>query len=209
MEVEDPDVKHLLRNNADIRRTKEAAVAAKKRTIDELEEELGRIRGATAQFSIFLKRNAIMPYNDATLEYLDRCLEEEMHKVVAGGSQDKLESLKRYRREYEQEIKVLEGFMNDGDGDRLLDQQGIHLLMRDLFSLTHYGDTLRNMNDVIDRTHRCARRETPHIMRGSAHSKKPNVPAAAASRDGSEPRSGPWSPLRNRFRTVRRFIMGW
>lgn len=64
------------------------------------------LQNAAAQFSIFLKRNAIMPYNDATLEYLDRHLEDEGSKVVAGGSRDKLERLTQYRMQYEQQVHI-------------------------------------------------------------------------------------------------------
>lgn len=48
-----------------------------------------------------------MPYNDATLEYLDRHLEDERSKVVAGGSRDKLERLTQYRIQYEQHSRRL------------------------------------------------------------------------------------------------------
>lgn len=172
-EVEDPDIKALMKSNASTRHKKEAGIAAKKHLIEELEAELNTIRSAAAQFGIFLKRNAIMPYNDATLDYLDRCIEEEAGKVQAGSSGDKLENLKQYRKEYEQEINHLEEYMTKGTEELLLDQAGVDLMMKDVYSLKHYGSMLSDMCNVIQNLPSGADRERAHMLRAKDHWEHP------------------------------------
>lgn len=173
VEIEDPDVRNQLRNNADMRRNIEILVASKKRYIDEVSAELRQVREAAAHFTVFLKRNAIMAYNDATLEYLDRCVDEEMAKVQAGGSRDKLDNLQMYRKEYQEEVRVLEEYMTVGDAEKtMLDQEGVTSLMKSLYSLRHYGEQLHDMDVTINTAHRVAHRETQHIVRGQFSRRK-------------------------------------
>lgn len=172
-EVDDPDIKELAKDNASTRAQKEADITAKKHFIEELQAELERIRTAAAQFGIFLKRNAIMPYNDATLDYLDRCIEEEVGKVQAGGSGEKLDNLKQYRREYEQEIQHLEEYMEKVTEELLLDQDCVNIMMKDLYSLKHYGAMLSDMCDIIHSLPSGANRERAYIMRARDHWNNP------------------------------------
>lgn len=172
-EVEDPDTKALMRNNKSTCSEKEAAINAKKHLIQEIEAGFHTIRSAAAQFGIFLKRNAIMPYNDATLDYLNRCIEEEAGKVQAGGSGDKLDNLKQYRKEYEQEIYHLEEYMAKGTQELPLDQAGVDILMKDLYSLKHYGLMLSDMCNVIHSLPSGANRERAHMLRARDDWKKP------------------------------------
>jgi GTPase SAR1 family protein len=168
-EIDDPDVKEALERNATFREMKQAAIAAKKRLVEQLEHELKLFRDAAAKFSIFLKRNAIMPYNDATLEYLDRHLEDERAKVLVGGSRDKLDRLTQYRKQYEQEVRTLEEYIDKGENHVLLDQTGVELLLQQLYSLKYYGKELRELRQVVDETQTVAHREKPYVMRAQQH----------------------------------------
>ena len=168
-QINDPEVEETLRRNADFRTKKEAAISAKKRLIADLEFELKKIGDAAAQFSIFLKRNAIIPYNDATIDYLERLMEEERGKVAVGGSRDKLDSLTQYRRQYEQQVQILDEYMNKGEHQMLLDQAGVEILLRELHGLRHYGQTLREMGQVIHSSETVVHREKPYVMRARSH----------------------------------------
>ncbi|KAH8650654.1 hypothetical protein BGZ60DRAFT_509014 [Tricladium varicosporioides] len=168
-EINDPEVEESLRRNADFRTRKQASISGKKRLIAELELELKKIGDAAAQFSIFLKRNAIMPYNDATLDYLERLMDDERGKVAVGGSRDKLESLTRYRRQYEQQIQILDEYIKKGEHHMLLNQAGVEILLRDLYDLRHYGQTLREMGQVIHSSETVVHREKPYVMRARSH----------------------------------------
>ncbi|KAK3367679.1 hypothetical protein B0H63DRAFT_489620 [Podospora didyma] len=168
-EINDPEVEAALRLNADFRTKKQAAISGKKRLIADLESELKKIGDAAAQFSIFLKRNAIMPYNDATIDYLERCMEEEKGKVAVGGSRDKLDSLTQYRRQYEQQVAILVEYMKKGEDHMLLNQAGIEILLQELHDLKHYGQTLRDMGRVIHSSQTVVHREKPFVMRARSH----------------------------------------
>lgn len=169
-ETNDASVEASLKRNATFRQKREASVAAKKRLITELEGELGMIRLAAAQFSSFLKRNAIMPYNDATLEYLDRHIDEERAKVAADGSRDKLKNLLDYRNEYQQQVQLLDDYMEKGKGYLLLSQEGVNSLMKDIYNLKHYGQNLGGLSKVFSPSKATNRREKPHVMPGRAKS---------------------------------------
>lgn len=124
VEVDNPTVVGLLNTNASSAEKKQAATAGKKALFEELGYELREFTLAAAQFSSFLKRYSIMPYNDATLDYLERSIGDEREKVEVGGSRDKLEQLVQYRKQYEQEAKILNDQMAKGENSKLLEQPG-------------------------------------------------------------------------------------
>ncbi|KAL2852048.1 hypothetical protein BJY01DRAFT_244664 [Aspergillus pseudoustus] len=160
-EVDNPTIVTMLSENADFADMKQAAIAAKEVHIEELQSELQEFTSAAAQFSIFLKRNAIMPYNDATLDYLDRTIEEEKGKVAVGGSRDRLEQLCQYRQQYEKEVEILDEYMIKGESSRLLDREGVELLVQKLHALPHYGQSLKDMGKVVNSLRSLERRERP------------------------------------------------
>lgn len=190
-EVDDPTVVALLTKNASFTETKQAAIVAKKNYIKELEYELQEFTLAAAQFSNFLKRNAIMPYNDATLDYIDRTMEEEKENVAAGGSRDKLQRLAQYRTQYEQEIRTLNEQMVKGENSKLLDRVGVEKLVQKLHSLPHYGQTLKDIGKVVDKVQSFEQRERPYVMRARSHFTREkdqfeSLSASEAKGDGNE-----------------------
>lgn len=83
-----------------------------------------------------------MPYNDATLDYIERSIEDE---------RDKLEQLVQYRKQYEQEVKILNDQMAKGENSKLLEQPEVETLTQKLYSLKHYGKVLQGMGKVSTR----------------------------------------------------------
>lgn len=179
-EINDPEIEEALQRNADIRTKREAAISAKKRLIHDLELELKKIGDAAAQFSVFLRRNAIIPYNDATIEYLDRNMEDEKRKVFKGGSRDKLDSLTQYRQQYEQQVRILDEYMEKGEHQMLLDQKGVENTLRDLHDLKHSGKILRNMGQIIQSAESVVHREKPVITMAQQHWENTSTPKCAA-----------------------------
>jgi hypothetical protein len=159
----------LLNENANFTEQKQAAITAKKKHTEELECELQELTSAAAQFSNFLKRNAIMPYNDATLDYIGRNIEEEKEKVAAGGSRDKLGRLTQYRDKYAQEIKALNEQMEKGDNSKLLEQSDIERLVHKLHTLPHYGQMLKGIGEVFEELQLYEQREKSYVMRARPH----------------------------------------
>lgn len=169
MEMKDPSVERALESNATQRQKQEAAIASKKKFVEELELELKTIRDAAAQFSIFLARNAIVPINDATLEYLTHQIKQEQGKIQAGGSRDKCDRLTEYQRRYEQEVATLKKYMERGENHKLLDQTGVENLVKHLCSLQHYGTQFRQVKEVMDDSHVVVMREKSYTMKAKSH----------------------------------------
>jgi predicted GTPase len=192
MEMDDPSVVAALESNASHCENQKTVIASKKKLVEELELELKKIRDATAQFSIFLQRNAIVPINDATLAYLDQQIEQEQRKIQAGGSRDKYDRLTEYRRQYEQEVATLTEYMNKGENHMLLDQAGVEKLVQELYLLPQYGAQFRRVKEVVDESQVVVHREKPHIMQAKAHwtnkesSKRPEKPAAPEKTETQE-----------------------
>ncbi|OKL58362.1 hypothetical protein UA08_06186 [Talaromyces atroroseus] len=168
-EMDNPMVIEALERNASDREKKEAAIASKVKLIEDLELELKMVRDAAAQFSIFLRRNAIMPVNDATLDYLDLQIEQEKGKISEGGSRDKFKRLSDFRKQYEQEVKILTEYWQKGDSQKLLDQADVEGLMQHLYSLQHYGSQLQQANQVLNRIGVISNREKTNVIHAKAH----------------------------------------
>lgn len=168
-EINDPDVEASLRQNADICAQKEASIASKTQRIGELEMELKKIRDTAAQFSVFLRANAILPYNDATLEYLQHQIDEEMAKVAAGGSRDKLDNLTSYQQQYKQQVVILEECRHQKQHQMLLDQSGVDVAVAQLQSLKIYGAMLQDLEEAIRSSEESASREKGLLMRAKTN----------------------------------------
>jgi hypothetical protein len=110
-----------------------------------------------------------MAYNDATLDYLDRNIQEERAVVEAGGSRDKLDSLEQSRNQYQQEINVLNEHMEKGESSKLLDRAGVENLVEKLHSLPHYGGRLKDIGMVVDEIQSFEQREKTRDFRGKFH----------------------------------------
>jgi len=74
----------------------------------ELEGELEAITKVSTQFACFLKKNAIAPYNDVVLDYLDHLIRVEEDKVAVRGNGGELKRLQDLRRTYSKEIEVVQ-----------------------------------------------------------------------------------------------------
>ncbi|KAI0128639.1 hypothetical protein BJ170DRAFT_338008 [Xylariales sp. AK1849] len=135
------------------------------KSFEQFEAELNMFRDAAVHSSIFMERNANMPFNDATLENLDRQIDDERSKVVAGGSRDKLDRLTAVRSQYQPQVDVLEDYMKKDENHQLLDQNRVEQLMRRLYNLKYNGSILRNMQKVINAAPNISHREKPHVMR--------------------------------------------
>jgi predicted GTPase len=117
-----------------------------KATIKEFEYEYKEIQKAAIDFAFFLKRNSIVPYNDATVEYLDHHIDREKALVAAGATKEKLDSLEKFRAEYIQQTQILEAAMKRGVETELLDEGGVHQRSAKLFALKNYG---RDLYDIM------------------------------------------------------------
>ena len=66
------EVQETIRSKEDFKAKKDAAVNELTKNIEELEEEKHRIMNCASQFGSFLKHNALIPYNDAFKDYIEK-----------------------------------------------------------------------------------------------------------------------------------------
>ncbi|KAF8461508.1 hypothetical protein BDZ91DRAFT_829666 [Kalaharituber pfeilii] len=141
---------------------KRIAIAEKEAFIAAIKAEHDKMEQSAIHFCLFLKKNSITPYNDATLEYLTFMIREEKGKVAAGGDPAKLDSLEKYRDQYREQVKVLTERMEESKDFKLLTEQQVHENVRELYSLKHYGAQLRQINTIVKKAHDDTVREESH-----------------------------------------------
>ncbi|XP_021963459.1 uncharacterized protein LOC110858881 [Folsomia candida] len=93
--------------------------------IKEQNYELQEIQKASVQFAAFLKHNAITPYNDAMLDYLEYLISVEKEKIKVGGTDKMLQEMESSRASYMQQVKILDEAMDGGENKDILKPQGV------------------------------------------------------------------------------------
>ncbi|KAK3399956.1 hypothetical protein B0T20DRAFT_373090 [Sordaria brevicollis] len=148
----------------------EKAIDMRKEAVEEFKLEYAQVQEAAIQFGFFLKRHAIEPYNDATIEYVDHLINQERLKIKAGGKKDTLEMLEKYRAEHVQKVKVLTEAMERGDADHVVvDDQGVRQLVDSLYGLPHFGDDLRRIVTVNEKAAEGSFRERSYNVSAGSH----------------------------------------
>ncbi|KAF5553079.1 P-loop containing protein [Fusarium phyllophilum] len=155
-----------LTENAGVIQLKEEAIRMKKEAIQEFYLEYRQIEEAAIQFGFFLKRHAITPYNDATIEYLDMLIDQERQKMQVGGSKHRHEKLQKQKAGYLQRVEVLEKAMKQGDESKLLDDKGVAQLVNSLYALPHFGNDLRNIVKIQESAAESSYRERSYNVSG-------------------------------------------
>lgn len=161
--VDDEFVQRELRTNANLIQVKEGIIESRKRFIRECGAEYEEVKKAATEFTIFLRKNSITPYNDATLEYLDFLIKEEKEKVQVGGSRDKLDDFEWYRTEHEQMVAVLSQDVGSGKV-RALSEKDVQGVVQKLYSMPHFGRDIRKIIEIVDETGGPVYREKPYRM---------------------------------------------
>ncbi|XXG95290.1 hypothetical protein Hte_001551 [Hypoxylon texense] len=157
-QVTDPDVQAKIDGQASIIQLKEQGVRTRRAKIAEFEAELERIRSAAARFGLFLKKNSIVPYNDAMIRYLDELIKDERQTIAFNRSENvateknetRLQDLEKSRRQYQERIKMLEEQMESSESASPLDEQGVEELVKDLYALPTWGQNLQAMQNAIE-----------------------------------------------------------
>ncbi|KEF63729.1 uncharacterized protein A1O9_01707 [Exophiala aquamarina CBS 119918] len=143
---------------------KETAIADRKVRMAEYEKEHEQIQEAAAKFGLWMKANSILPYNDATLAYLDVLIKAEQAKIDAGGLANKkvLAALEEDKRKYQEFVAVLTKSMKDSGRTQPIDQKEIESIVKSLYNLKHFGKNLEQLKIDITNAHEMTNRELPH-----------------------------------------------
>jgi len=138
---------------------KDGVIKAKQKLLDDvdkrvqgLQDEITTITTVSSKFGIFLKQNAITPYNDALNEYLELLIRQEKDKVAAGGDRKTLDGYQNMLERYKQERKILEDSMTSNSRAQSLSTAEIKKLIESLYNLPFSGPTFQKMINIIHKT---------------------------------------------------------
>lgn len=98
----DESVAKQIRNKRSTKEIVKSTMSRLAKDIQELEEEKKKISIASARFAVFLKENAITPFNDSIDQYLEYMIEQRrnMNEMVV------VRGLEKLRKEYQEEKKL-------------------------------------------------------------------------------------------------------
>ncbi|EEU42912.1 uncharacterized protein NECHADRAFT_47318 [Fusarium vanettenii 77-13-4] len=166
--IKDKEIGRLLEINASDVKLREAASINLEKRIFEYRYELHKMQEARALFFVFLSKNAMTPINDSTVEYLDMLIHDEESKVESGRQlgfpvDKNKETLKNLRRDRQAHLDLVEAYQQNTHrvSDQQLTGKGIDDLVKSLYSLKHFGQNLKSLENTITSSHRATYRERP------------------------------------------------
>ena len=118
--------------------------------IKELKSEKDYIYECASYFGVFLKKNALIPYNDSFADYLDMLIKEEECKERKIRDDKKIERMKREKKTYEEKKRVIMGNLasTDGSSHEVISAE-IHKRKDKLCSLRRNGESLRTALGIV------------------------------------------------------------
>ena len=139
-----PETQKLIREKKDLKSQKEALIAELEKDIKELNDEKDFIYECASHFGVFLKENALIPYNDSFADYLEMLIKEEESKEKKIRDDKKIEKMKMEQKTYEEKKRVIMGTLasNAGSNHEVI-ATDIHKRKDKLCSLKHNGKTLK------------------------------------------------------------------
>ncbi|KAF7557514.1 hypothetical protein G7046_g6018 [Stylonectria norvegica] len=167
--VRDSEVERQLQANSDDVTVRQAGLRDVERLVKAYWGERREMQEAMAQFALFLKRNAMAPFNDATVEYLDMLIQEEAVKITAGkqaklsvqANVNKLAALEEDKKAHLELVEALERDVGHGMLKEL-DKEGVTKLVEKLYGLEHFGKNLKTVKNSITAAHKATYREMPY-----------------------------------------------
>ncbi len=145
------EVKKMIDKKSRIKAEKEAFIAELERSIKELDDEKNFIYDGASYFGVFLKKNALIPYNDSFSEYLDMLIKDEEAKEELIRDDKRIEQLRKDKKEYEERKNVIMKNIASGakDKNEVLPKEKIEEIKQKLCSLKHNGRTLNEALGIV------------------------------------------------------------
>lgn len=139
-----PERQKLIREKKVLKSLEEALIAELEKKIKELNDEKDFIYECASHFYVFLKENALIPYNDSFADYLEMLIKEEESKEKKIRDDRKIEKMKMEQKTYEEEKKVIMGTLASNAGsNHEVTATDIHKRKDKLCSLKNNGETLK------------------------------------------------------------------
>jgi GTPase SAR1 family protein len=149
----DSSVEQQLRALADDITLCQTAISNLDQRVKEYVQEHDAIRLAAAKLGLFLEKNSITPYNDATIAYLDLLIKAETDKVQSGGNNAKLLVLKEELQRHKETVQILTRSMKANANAVDLSEAGVERIMQELYDLKHFGTNFRSLEHSISQAH--------------------------------------------------------
>lgn len=119
---------------------------AMKFRIEQYENEAKRMVEIFVQFAAFLKKNSIIPINDAFEEQLKKAIETEESATENGNKNIKLAKLKEFQNKYASEKNKLEEALKNPNSNTVVPEASkIEALKEELFCLKITGKSIENL----------------------------------------------------------------
>ncbi|CAG8694311.1 17209_t:CDS:1 [Cetraspora pellucida] len=151
----DENIKLLINEKQSDQIIKEEYIIDLENRISQLKEEKRIINNIMITFALFLRQNAIAPFNDAYIDYLDHFINEEKIKKGANPTtynNDVLNELETSRREYVEKMETIkDAIVTDNSSLTPISPEEINNLENQLYHLTISGQTLQMMKDETKR----------------------------------------------------------
>jgi hypothetical protein len=165
--IKDLTVEQQIKQHASYVALKQAAIDDREKLMEEWRKEHEQIQEAAAKFGLWMKVNSILPYNDATIAYLDVLIKAEQAKVDAGGIDNRkiLADLEEDKRKQQELVAVLTESMKDSGKAQCIGQDEIQRIVRSLYNLKHFGKNLEQLKIDITEAHAGTNRELPHFVK--------------------------------------------
>jgi hypothetical protein len=170
--VKDTEVERLLKANTDDIAVRQAAIRKFQDLQQEYKHEHDQLLTAAVRFVMYLDKHVIMPINDATERYYKQLIKNEEKKIQSAKQRrlnvdvniKKLDRLKDDLEAHVQLTKAIKREVRDHgrSSDEPLDKNSVQKLIRDLYNLKHFGNSLKNMKIDIVSSHDVVPRERSH-----------------------------------------------
>lgn len=142
--IEDPNIRRLLDTN----QNSKVAINEVIKNCDEqiicYKSEQERITDISVKFGSFLKKNAMMTYNDAYEAYVNHLIEEEKRRADHLQDKEKVRRLEKMIEEYREKRRVIQETGREGSNVSIT-PEAIHSALRDLFNLPLTGDNIKHL----------------------------------------------------------------
>ena len=144
------DVQKKINKLTNVKDMKEKFIAELEKSIEEYEEEKEVLYRGASHFGAFLKKNAMIPYNDSFSDYLDRLIQVEQNQQ--DGDKDKINQLKEDKRTYEMKKKaIMEQTSSPAHSEENdIQIEKIYEMKNQLCSLKHNGEDLKKTLGTVN-----------------------------------------------------------
>lgn len=145
------ETREIIFQKKDMKSQKEEFIRLLEVQIDELKKEKKYIYESACFFGVFLKNNAMIPYNDAFGEYIDMLIQDEEAKEKEIRDPEKIKKFVKEKQAYEEKKKLLIETMasrSEGESGNLHIEQ-IYARKEKLCSLKHNGKMLKEALGMI------------------------------------------------------------